>query len=401
MLDELNPEFESYVWSVLIPKIDENNVHIGSFLSNFMYDSQYSPDGRILVVACGEEAHVIDKAGRLNFSLKDHESNICSIAFSPDGDKLATCSQDNTIIVYNVQDFSIACRLNNNVGIFGICFSHCSNYIYSGDEYGVLKKWNINIGSVIVEKKVFSGSIWRVKFSPNDKHLLICCDDRNVKLIMDSSNNFSVIRTFIHDEIIGCVEFHPTQRIIAVGDISNKAILWNMDAGALIHTFHMGGKVWDVHFLNPNILLVLSGDGYITSYNMYGFQEIQKVLCDCKRKGASSFAFSPDRRNLACGKCDDYLKIYSIVFEFCCSDQTSLIELSKNGRNVLSNLFSVCIDSQMIRQLVSAGVCMNEEEYKMVVDACWDLVDINTNNGGNMYSFMNLQSDASDEDDDV
>eukprot|EP00792_Barthelona_sp_PAP020_P009892 TRINITY_DN3327_c0_g2_i9.p1 TRINITY_DN3327_c0_g2~~TRINITY_DN3327_c0_g2_i9.p1 ORF type:complete len:146 (-),score=32.40 TRINITY_DN3327_c0_g2_i9:99-536(-) len=145
----------------------------------------------------------------------------------------------------------------------------------------------------------------------------------------------------------------------------------------------------------------MSGDGYITSFNVETYQQIQKVHCGCD-SSHFSFAISPDKTQIACGKCaGNVIKIYSIVIDYDPSHEAELIRLSRDGGYVLSNLMALNIDTQLIRQLVAAGIYMNEVEYSMIVDTCWDLSDINEMKGGNMHSFFNEQSDyESDEVDD-
>eukprot|EP00792_Barthelona_sp_PAP020_P006569 TRINITY_DN3030_c4_g18_i1.p1 TRINITY_DN3030_c4_g18~~TRINITY_DN3030_c4_g18_i1.p1 ORF type:complete len:401 (-),score=77.89 TRINITY_DN3030_c4_g18_i1:203-1405(-) len=384
---------------ILPLKIDENEVKVLDDVRFIcMYDCGFSLDSYYLVICDYCHIYVFEAmTGKLQCILKDHTCDVCGISFSPDGEKFATCSYDSSIIIYSIRDFSILCKLINNSEVFGTCFSPCSKYIYSGDNTGSLKKWDINEGSVVKECHLHSGWIWRLKLSYDSKLLLTASDDNTVKLV--DTDNFIVVRTFCHDSIIRAIEFHPTKRIVAVGDESKKVKLWNMDDGSLLHTFEMGGEVFSLHFLTSNILLIMSGDGYITSYDADSYEEIQKVHCDCE-SSYFSCAISPDKTQLSCGKCLNGInKIYSIVPKYDPSHQSMLIELSKDlGGYILSSLVSMCLDLQIIRQLVAAGINMNEEEYNMAINTCWDLIDINEANGGNMHEFRDEIPTDSDND---
>eukprot|EP00792_Barthelona_sp_PAP020_P008601 TRINITY_DN3230_c0_g2_i1.p1 TRINITY_DN3230_c0_g2~~TRINITY_DN3230_c0_g2_i1.p1 ORF type:complete len:156 (-),score=27.07 TRINITY_DN3230_c0_g2_i1:270-737(-) len=144
----------------------------------------------------------------------------------------------------------------------------------------------------------------------------------------------------------------------------------------------------------------MSGDGFITSFNVDDFQEIQKIYCGCNRHD-SSFAISPDKRQLSCGRCKhNTIKLYSIYPDCSPSQQSQRIELSKNGWFVMSYLVAINIDCRIIRQFVTLGVCVNEEEFTMVVDMFWDLIDFNEANGRNISSFMNEQRYESNKEND-
>eukprot|EP00792_Barthelona_sp_PAP020_P006736 TRINITY_DN3068_c10_g1_i1.p1 TRINITY_DN3068_c10_g1~~TRINITY_DN3068_c10_g1_i1.p1 ORF type:complete len:405 (-),score=96.33 TRINITY_DN3068_c10_g1_i1:943-2157(-) len=400
MIDESkNKLVEKILHNALPQKIDEKSVkEIESAIAGYMNDIEYSVDGKLLVIGGNSGDVQVINAGtnRLNRTLTDHTHWVLCIAFSSDGQKLATCSFDHSIVVYNLPDFSIFNRLLTNASIFGICFSNCSNYVYSCDNEGTLKKWDINNCMVVLEKIIHSNSVWRIKLSKDSRHLLTCSDDKTVKLV--DPCHFSVIRSFDHDGSVRAIEFHPTKRIIAAGDELNKVKLWNIDDGSLLHTFDMGGQVFSLHFLGSNLLLIMSGDGYITLFNIDHFSDIQKVYCGCS-SCFFSFAISPDRTQLACGQCEgNVIKMYSVAHSYDPFRQSELIELSKTDGNVLSNLLGMNVDLQIIRQLVSAGICMNEEDYNMTIETCWDLVDLNENNGGNMQTFAVEHCENSDDD---
>eukprot|EP00792_Barthelona_sp_PAP020_P011757 TRINITY_DN5949_c0_g1_i1.p1 TRINITY_DN5949_c0_g1~~TRINITY_DN5949_c0_g1_i1.p1 ORF type:complete len:87 (+),score=12.60 TRINITY_DN5949_c0_g1_i1:150-410(+) len=78
------------------------------------------------------------KTGELNRTLKDHSNYVYSIGFSANGQKLATCATDKTITVYNLKDFSVENEFKVDICVNKICFSHCSNHLYSGDDIGNL-----------------------------------------------------------------------------------------------------------------------------------------------------------------------------------------------------------------------------------------------------------------------
>eukprot|EP00792_Barthelona_sp_PAP020_P006701 TRINITY_DN3058_c1_g7_i1.p1 TRINITY_DN3058_c1_g7~~TRINITY_DN3058_c1_g7_i1.p1 ORF type:complete len:296 (-),score=52.22 TRINITY_DN3058_c1_g7_i1:14-901(-) len=279
---------------ILPPKIDESSVsEIEDLVSDYMFDCKYSLDGKHLVIGSFPQAHVIDVETRtLNRSLKDHGGSVYSVAFSPDGQKLATCSSSWSIIIYNLQDFSILSTLNNDSSVGAVVFSNCSNYVYTGCGDGYLKKWDIHDGNVVLATEINASWICKVKLSCDGKHLLIGGGNKFAMLV--NPDNFSLLHQFNHTNRVEAIDFHPTERIVATGDRSSEVKLWNMDDGSLIHTFNVGGEVYCINFLTPSVLLIMSGDGYITSYNVDSFEEIQKVHCGCDPYDFS-FALSPDK----------------------------------------------------------------------------------------------------------
>src|SRR6059058_438720 len=74
--------------------------------TNFVYSVAFSPNGEVL--ATGSFDNTIKlwdfKTGKEKFTLKGHTNAIYCVAFSPNGELLASASQDKTIRLWNVKD---------------------------------------------------------------------------------------------------------------------------------------------------------------------------------------------------------------------------------------------------------------------------------------------------------
>eukprot|EP00792_Barthelona_sp_PAP020_P006575 TRINITY_DN3030_c4_g1_i5.p1 TRINITY_DN3030_c4_g1~~TRINITY_DN3030_c4_g1_i5.p1 ORF type:complete len:219 (-),score=29.11 TRINITY_DN3030_c4_g1_i5:84-740(-) len=211
---------------------------IEGLFSDYLYDSEYSPDGKHLLVACYPRAHIIDaETGRLICTLKDHTSNIHGVAFSTDGQKFATCSEDKSVIVYNLSDFSIIHIFTNNVDVYSVCFSSCSNYLFTGDFNGNLKKWSLSNGDMVLEHRLHLTVIRRLKLSLDGKYLLTGSSGWKSTAKIVNPDSLSIFNILFHEADIKAVEFHPTKRIIAVGDASNTVKLFNMEDESLFSHF--------------------------------------------------------------------------------------------------------------------------------------------------------------------
>eukprot|EP00792_Barthelona_sp_PAP020_P008306 TRINITY_DN3209_c1_g2_i2.p1 TRINITY_DN3209_c1_g2~~TRINITY_DN3209_c1_g2_i2.p1 ORF type:complete len:1008 (+),score=255.37 TRINITY_DN3209_c1_g2_i2:392-3025(+) len=78
-----------------------------------------------------------------------------------------------------------------------------------------------------------------------------------------------------------------------------------------------------------------------------------------------------------------------------------LIEKSTEETGIILNFKRLSwFQNDFIRKLLHNGLKINEEEFKYVYEFCWDLVDINESNGGNMVEFIDHDNSESDSGDD-
>eukprot|EP00792_Barthelona_sp_PAP020_P008943 TRINITY_DN3258_c2_g2_i6.p1 TRINITY_DN3258_c2_g2~~TRINITY_DN3258_c2_g2_i6.p1 ORF type:complete len:400 (+),score=87.30 TRINITY_DN3258_c2_g2_i6:517-1716(+) len=379
-------------------RIDEENVKtIEGLISHHMKDCKYSFNGKyVAVVDYNKTVFVFNgKTGEVIRSLQDHRYEVYCVGFSPNGQFMATCSLDSSIIIYSIPSFSIYKEIKSIISYYFV-FSECSKFLYCGDINGYVHKMDVDQNICTYSSKLHSSSVYHLSISSNGKYLLSCTNQSDAKLIL--LKDMSIVQTFermSEQFIFGC--FHPFEDVIALASLSKKVIIWTFD-GSIIQTVCVEGNVFSLKFITSLILLFMSGDGFITLYNAQNQQRIQSVFCGCEPRWFS-FDVSPDRTNLICGRCDlNNIKIYPLLGDYSLLNPSEFVDLSRQTDSVLLNLIRWHCNTSFLRIVVAKGIRMNFAEFKMIYCSCWDLVDINGRNGGNMANFIELKEEQSDDD---
>ena len=120
---------------------------------------------------------------RLGFGPQAGNSSITALAFSPDGTKLASGSQDKTVFLWDVATGSAVDSLAGNSGwVQSLAFSRDGTKLASGSEDGVVGLWDVRTGRSLQNLMGHRDAVTAVVFSTNDKLLISSSYDSSIKL---------------------------------------------------------------------------------------------------------------------------------------------------------------------------------------------------------------------------
>jgi WD40 repeat protein/serine/threonine protein kinase len=146
----------------------------------------FSPNGKRLVTGAGWVSTgpaLIDRAVRVwdaetgeeLYSLKGHAHQVQSVAFSPDGSRLASASRDGTLKVWDATTSQEARAVPG--GILSPDGKHLAGSV--GNE---VKVWDTQTGRETLTLTGHMGRVQSVAFSPDGRRLVSAAADRTVKL---------------------------------------------------------------------------------------------------------------------------------------------------------------------------------------------------------------------------
>ena len=269
-----NP-FVGYSVSASRPYLSQRNSSINSVA--------FSPDGQTIATGASDGIVRLWRVsdGALLHALEGHTRPVSGIAFFQDGTLLISVSRDRSVNIWRVSDGALVSRMvERSSEIFSLAVSPDDRLLALGG-FGAAWVWEVDIKFFTrVDLREYPGSyVNSLAFSPNGTILALALSDETVCLrrIPDGENNGeTILRLGGHTGKVLSLAFSPDGRYLATGSEDNTLNLWRLSEQA---------------------------DGTLKARHILTLQHPDWV---------NSLAFSPDGTLLASGTLDRKVRLWSI-----------------------------------------------------------------------------------------
>jgi WD40 repeat protein len=192
----------------------------------------YSPDGARLATAGDDrKARIWDAAsGQLLLTLSGHGDRIWGVAFSLDGKRLATASLDNTAKVWDATTGKELRTLSGHRNmVLGIAFSPDGKQIATASADKTAKVWDAVSGKELRTLSGRSGTVYGVAFSPDGKRLATASADKTAK-VWDAESG-ELLRTLSgHTDSVQGIAFRGDGKLLVTASADGTARVWDANA---------------------------------------------------------------------------------------------------------------------------------------------------------------------------
>lgn len=190
----------------------------------------YSPDGEWLATG-GFDKKVVLRNLKFDKALppcEGHTKQVRTVAFSADSKLLASAGSDEIIRIWDVPTGAAKAMLQGHIDVVRqVAFSPQKNLLASAGNDQVVRLWDV-VENRCVAQLVHTGQVWSVAFSPDGRHLVTGGQDRIVR-VWDTRTHALLHSMRGHREGIRSVVYAPDGRTIASGDTEGVLRLWSAE----------------------------------------------------------------------------------------------------------------------------------------------------------------------------
>ncbi|UGQ09077.1 PQQ-binding-like beta-propeller repeat protein [Yinghuangia sp. ASG 101] len=231
------------------------------------------------------------------------------VAFSPDGNLLATAGEDGTLRLWNPntrQPASAPLTAATGGSVNGVAFSPNGSLLATAGEDGTLRLWNPNTRQPTSHQILAApvGSVEGVAFSPDGNLLATTNNDGTVKLWNPHTGQPATAPLpATPGSSVNAIAFSPDGNLLATAGGDGTVKLWNPHTGQpashqILAT--PGSSVNAMAFSpNGNLLATTGEDGTVKLWNPHTGQPVGTPLPAAPGGSVKAMAFSPNGNLLA------------------------------------------------------------------------------------------------------
>jgi uncharacterized protein with WD repeat/tetratricopeptide (TPR) repeat protein len=219
----------------------------------------FSPDGtRLATGGSNSLARIWDAATGAKLLEIQHLAWVQEVAFSPDGTRLATGCDDKMAQIWDAATGAEISRLNHHSDVKTVAFSPDGTRLATGGSNSLARIWDAATGAKLLEFQ-HDSLVWAVAFSPDGTRLATGSRDKLAR-IWDAATGAKLLE-IQHEAWVRTVAFSPDGTRLATGSGDKMAQIWDAATGAKLLEIQHDSLVWAVAFSPDGTRLATGSEG--------------------------------------------------------------------------------------------------------------------------------------------
>jgi WD40 repeat protein len=272
----------------------------------------YSPDGRRIASASSDGTVKVWEAatGQEALTFRGHTGGVTGVAYSPDGRRLASAGIDNTVKVWDAATGQEALTLRGHrSGVTGVAYSPDGRRLATASIDETVKVWEAATGQEVLTLRGHWGAVNGVAYSPDGRRLASASNDRTVK-VWEAATGQGAFTLHGHTGPVTGVVYSPDGRRLASASSDGTVKVWEAATGQEALTFR-GHTGWVRGVAYSPDGRRLASAGIDRTVKVWDAETGQEAFTLRGHTGqVTGVAYSPDGRRVASASVHGTVKVW-------------------------------------------------------------------------------------------
>ncbi|HLH61212.1 MAG TPA: serine/threonine-protein kinase [Ktedonobacteraceae bacterium] len=256
---------------------------------------------------------VTTTAGSLLFTFRGHTELVWSAAFSPDGQRVASGSGDDTAQVWDATTGDhLNIYMRHTDSVYSVAWSPNGQRIASASYDKTVQIWDATFGDPFYTYRGHLSWVWTARWSPDGKLIASAGGDSTVQ-VWSSAGDGHRFTYRGHKAPVYTVAWSPDGKLIASAGNDGTVQIWEATTGKRLALYRaQSASVWSVAWSPDGKLIALAGDD--KTVQIWNAADGKRLFI---YTGHSDFvytvAWSPDGKRLASAGDDKTAQVWDAI----------------------------------------------------------------------------------------
>jgi WD40 repeat protein/energy-coupling factor transporter ATP-binding protein EcfA2 len=253
---------------------------------------------------------------RIDTILHGHTNAVRTVAYSPDGQSIASAGRDNQIILWDTESRrEIRTFVGHQDWINNVVFSSTGTTLYSASSDGTLRVWDIGTGRNIATPITLEDEIWGLAISADDQWLAYGTESGVVGILDTETLTAQHTIPEAHTNVVFALAFSPDNASLTSASGDSSIRFWDVMSGEPLTEplVQHESFVLNVVYSPDGSLVISTGvDARIVLWDGRTGDYLQSIRTGDEQR-VRALAINTEGTLLATGSDDGFIRLWNLI----------------------------------------------------------------------------------------